>query len=127
MGITRVVTLLVAGLLLAGCAPGKPATSGRELGSPGAPATVQRPLHIGLIQEPAVLAGKFGGGGSGIADYKFLFAAKLVHYNELGNPVPVLAEQVPSLERGDWRSFPDGRMETTFHLRSGLQWHDGTP
>jgi len=40
---------------------------------------------------------------------------------------PVLAEAIPSLENGLWKLFPDGRMETTWSIRSGAQWHDGTP
>src|SRR5207249_510570 len=35
-------------------------------------------------------------------------------------------EQV-SQEKGTWRVFPDGRMETTWKLREGVTWHDGTP
>jgi ABC-type transport system substrate-binding protein len=38
-----------------------------------------------------------------------------------------LAEQLPSVENGLWRVFPDGRMETRRTIRSGAQWHDGTP
>jgi peptide/nickel transport system substrate-binding protein len=28
---------------------------------------------------------------------------------------------------GQWRLLPDGRMETTWKLRSGVVWHDGAP
>jgi peptide/nickel transport system substrate-binding protein len=37
----------------------------------------------------------------------------------------LLAEGVPSLENGLWTLQPDGRMETTWHLREGVRWHDG--
>src|SRR5206468_4097237 len=40
---------------------------------------------------------------------------------------PALAEAVPSVENGLWRVFPDGRMETTWRIRSGAAWHDGAP
>ena len=73
------------------------------------------------------MGGKFGGGGTGVADFSFLFAAKLVHYDEFGNPVPVLVEAIPSLEHGTWKVFDNGRMETTYRLRAGITWHDGTP
>jgi peptide/nickel transport system substrate-binding protein len=36
-----------------------------------------------------------------------------------------LAENVPTIENGLWRVFPDGRMETTWKLRPNAQWHDG--
>lgn len=38
-----------------------------------------------------------------------------------------LAEAVPSLENGLWTLLPDGRMQTTWQLRAGVQWHDGAP
>src|SRR4030095_14283228 len=40
---------------------------------------------------------------------------------------PQLAEAVPTTENGLWRVLPDGRMETTWKLRPGATWHDGTP
>lgn len=126
----RWMTFLLVGVALAvslaGCAPQRAPQSGEgRIGPEGS--VVERPLNIGLFAEPGVLAGKFGGGGTGVADYSFMFAAKLVHYDQLGNPVPVLVEEIPSLERGTWKVFPDtNRMETTYRLRP-TTWHDGTP
>jgi peptide/nickel transport system substrate-binding protein len=40
---------------------------------------------------------------------------------------PQLAEAVPTLENGLWVLLPDGRMETSWRIREGAQWHDGTP
>lgn len=40
---------------------------------------------------------------------------------------PALAEAVPTLENGLWKTFPDGRMETTWTIREGARWHDGAP
>jgi peptide/nickel transport system substrate-binding protein len=40
---------------------------------------------------------------------------------------PQLAEAVPSIENGLWTVFPDGRMATTWKIRPGATWHDGTP
>ena len=44
-----------------------------------------------------------------------------------GAAVAQLAEQVPSAENSLWRILPDGRMETTWRIREGARWHDGTP
>ncbi|MBM2812207.1 MAG: hypothetical protein HW416_2966, partial [Chloroflexi bacterium] len=44
-----------------------------------------------------------------------------------GSIQPLLAESVPSAENGLWKLLPDGRMETTWRIRDGVQWHDGTP
>jgi peptide/nickel transport system substrate-binding protein len=40
---------------------------------------------------------------------------------------PLLVDQVPSLDNGQWKLLPDGRMETTWIIRSGAVWHDGFP
>jgi len=40
---------------------------------------------------------------------------------------PRLADAVPSAENGLWRILPDGRMETTWHVKPNAVWHDGTP
>lgn len=37
-----------------------------------------------------------------------------------------LAEALPELGTSSWQVFPDGRMETTYRLKPGLAWHDGT-
>ena len=40
---------------------------------------------------------------------------------------PTLGDALPSVENGLWKVFADGRMETTYPIRAGAQWHDGTP
>src|SRR5438128_1306099 len=55
-----------------------------------------------------------------------LFVARLVNSDDLDTPQPVLSEGIPELNTDTWRVFPDGKMETTFHLRPNLTWHDGT-
>src|SRR5262249_39196518 len=85
-----------------------------------------RILNIGLFDEPPALGSKFAGGGTGRADYNFLFAAKLVQHDHLGDPMPVLAAEAPSLEKGTWRLLDDQRMETIYALRKAT-WHDGSP
>ncbi len=127
--IRGVTALLLLVSMSAACSarPSAPDVPGGQPGGPSQAPAINRPLRIGLVTEPSMLGGKFAGGGTGLADYEFLFAAKLVHYDQFGNPMPVLVDEVPSLERGTWRLLDDGRMETTYRLRSGLTWHDGAP
>ena len=40
---------------------------------------------------------------------------------------PWLAEAVPTVENGLWTVFGDGRMETTWRIKPGTKWQDGTP
>ncbi len=56
-----------------------------------------------------------------------MFGAGLLEIDDRDEPYPVLAEAAPQLNSDTWRVFPDGKMETTYRLREGLTWHDGTP
>ncbi|HZT06504.1 MAG TPA: ABC transporter substrate-binding protein [Chloroflexota bacterium] len=56
-----------------------------------------------------------------------LFNAGLVLPDDRGLAQPYLADTLPLLGTDSWQVFADGRMETTYHLRSGLTWHDGHP
>src|SRR5205807_4848701 len=38
-----------------------------------------------------------------------------------------LAEALPSVENGLWTVAADGTMETTWKIRPGARWHDGSP
>jgi peptide/nickel transport system substrate-binding protein len=38
-----------------------------------------------------------------------------------------LSERLPTVDNGLWKVLPDGRMETTYTIRQGASWHDGTP
>jgi peptide/nickel transport system substrate-binding protein len=77
--------------------------------------------------EPGALASKFGGSRSGLEEYARLFGASLVRQDYTRTTVPMLAEDVPSIEAGTMRIQPDGRVETTYKLRPAAVWHDGAP
>jgi len=68
-----------------------------------------------------------GAGGIGGLEHTYTFHAGLTVYDHQGNLTPRVAEKVPTIEDGDWKLFPDGRMETTWRLRPDVRWHDGTP
>jgi peptide/nickel transport system substrate-binding protein len=71
--------------------------------------------------------GPFGGSANGIDALENLVSAGAVSRDGTDALRPQLADTVPSLENGLWRLLPDGRMETTVHIRPGAQWHDGAP
>jgi len=81
----------------------------------GEPTSLVARLNTGQISVP----------GAGVLEQ--LVNASLSEYNEDGGLQPQLAEAVPSLENGLWKLFPDGRMETSWKIRAGARWHDGTP
>src|SRR5207247_8241292 len=42
-----------------------------------------------------------------------------------GQMSPQMAEATPSADNGLWKISPDGRMDMTWKIRSGAEWHDG--
>ncbi len=123
---------LVCGLLLVAtaCAPSIPqGTTNPSPGSGGAPATAaSKTLRLGLqgFMEPKSGVISFGSvGGFDPLEHFMIFHSSLTVYNPQGELVPRLAEKVPSLADGDWKTFPDGTMEVSWRLKPNLTWHDG--
>jgi peptide/nickel transport system substrate-binding protein len=85
-----------------------------------------------IAGDPYTLSAKLNtsGPGSNVAGtdaLEDLVSAGLANVDNQSQLHPVLAEAVPSIENGSWKLLSDGRMETTWVLRSGLVWHDGVP
>jgi peptide/nickel transport system substrate-binding protein len=107
-----------------GCGPG---VSSRSDG-PGTAPLGPKKLIIG--QGPGAEPTDGGvalGGGGGNQYMQFIVNAGLTVYDEGAAVQPRIAERVPSIENGDWQTFPDGRMELTWRLRPDVRWQDGTP
>jgi peptide/nickel transport system substrate-binding protein len=116
------------GVLVTACAPAatpQPAAE-RATQAPAAPSE-SRLLQVAIPVEPATMAAR---SLEPIAQNLYLARrmvnAELAALDDRGNPRPYLAESLPQLNTDSWRVFPDGQMETTFRLRPGLTWHDGT-
>jgi peptide/nickel transport system substrate-binding protein len=85
-------------------------------------------LIVGVEGEPRALVASIAGGAGTASEHLFeLVHQSLVSYDDLGNPIPRVARELPSLERGTWRIHDDGTMETVWLLREGVRWHDGRP
>lgn len=116
--------LMALAVAVAACAPAQP---GREAGAPlQAGSQSSRTLTMAVRYEVTDLAPKIAGSSSPQVT-KRLFNAGLALIDGVGTPRPYLAESLPQLNTDTWRLLPDGRMETTYRLRPGLVWHDGTP
>jgi peptide/nickel transport system substrate-binding protein len=131
---SRIWLALVA-LLLAACSSGP--TSGAT------PPGVGRPSESITNSAPKVLVAGMGtdvrafnqrvaratssGPLRGGPELEWLLNGGLTKVDERGNTIPELAEAAPTVENGRWKIFPDGRMETSWTIRDGAQWHDGTP
>jgi peptide/nickel transport system substrate-binding protein len=113
-------------LLLTSCTGGSAGPAPTSAG-PAAPA--ERPsqpkrIIVGSREAAPLLSGQLDSAADVIEE---LVSAGMVRFAPTGEPLPLLAEAVPSLENNQWKVFPDGRMETTWRLKEGLRWHDGTP
>lgn len=121
--------LILASILLSACAGTGTgtATSQRSESSQPAAAPTRTQLVVQTRGEPislAIRAFQTVGGGS----YPHLVLnATFDDQDEKGDAFPVLVEALPQLNTDSWRVFPDGTMETTYRLKQGVAWHDGTP
>jgi peptide/nickel transport system substrate-binding protein len=118
--------LLVLALVMSGCATGGPARpGGGEALAPAA--SVPKTLTIALEDEPLNLATLLDQGSSSAGEIRHVVHSRLAKNDDRGNVMPELATELPSQERGTWSVQSDGTMRTTYKLRSGVTWHDGTP
>jgi peptide/nickel transport system substrate-binding protein len=123
---SRAVFLVLAALLVCTACGSGPARPAPET----SPATDdQQTLIIAIRVEPNALTTKVlqSAGNLTLDATRGLFNANLVATDGGGAPLPHLAEELPTLHTDSWRVVADGRMETTYRLKPGLTWHDGTP
>jgi len=123
----RASLLLALLLLLSACAtapsPGRAPGGAGISTAPSAPKT----LTIALEDEPLNLATLLDTGSSSAGEIRHIVHSRLAKNDDRGNFAPELATELPSQERGTWTVRPDGTMQTTYKLREGVTWHDGTP
>lgn len=119
-GLWAVVTTWA--IFLAGCTPGVQPGQQADAGARG-PAQLTR-LVIASREESSFLIDQLGGNGDVVEE---LVSAGLVRFTPVGESASLIAEAVPSLENGLLKVSADGRMETTWRLKEGVKWHDGTP
>ena len=109
---TAMVALAVAGATAALL----PATANAQRGSAG---------HLNILYwQAASTVNPYLSGGTKDIEAGSMVLEPLVHYDENGNMVPVLVEEIPTVENGgvasDLRSI-------TYRIRKDVQWSDGTP
>lgn len=110
-----------------GCAGGLPA-GGPDRQSAAAPGEPQRTLVMANRAEPPSIAAKRLETSSVTWGTTLRLAnAYLTLADDRAIPRPYLAERLPQLNTDTWRVLPDGRMETAYHLKPNLIWHDGAP
>jgi peptide/nickel transport system substrate-binding protein len=124
------VGLVLLSVVLVGCSP----ASGRPPVAGAGGANTQRPTkHLTAVirGEPYTLSEAINAAGSGsvpgVAELQELIHAGLAVEDDSRNLRPRLAEDVPGVTNGQWIVQADGRMRTTWKLKPGVVWQDGTP
>jgi peptide/nickel transport system substrate-binding protein len=84
-------------------------------------------LTLGFRVFPTSPGGKLKGGGEGTVALHWLWNGYLTGLDARGQPQPILAEALPSLENGTWTVRPDNTMETVWKIRPASRWQDGRP
>jgi peptide/nickel transport system substrate-binding protein len=127
----RALTLLLT-FVLAACGTAGPAGGGTSSTNPSGAASAPRKITVAMRGEAKTISAKLNseagaGGTPGVGEVEDLLNAEMAMLDDDRVLHPQLAEAVPTTENGQWKVFPDGRMETTWRLRQGVTWHDGAP
>lgn len=123
------ILVLALIVLLIGCQAPPRVTPESPGGAVPASAAPRRVTAV-IMGDPPHFAGRYNpsiGSVPGLDVLEEMVNAGMANFNQEGALRPQLAEAVPSLDNGLWKLFPDGRMETTWKIRAGAAWHDGTP
>lgn len=122
----RFSPFLLAAICLTAC--GTIAQPTRDAaGAPNAVPAAPKSLVVGISLEPKGFGGMYEGGPAGPEHLQAMIQRDLVDPNDQGVFRPEVAAELPSRDKGTWQVFPDGRMDTTWVIRPGVRWHDGTP
>ncbi|HEY3117486.1 MAG TPA: ABC transporter substrate-binding protein, partial [Chloroflexota bacterium] len=118
--------IILATLLLTGCAVSGPGTSGPAAAPVGVPDAQAPPLVIFFRAEPASLATRsLGQKSASVRTQVRPLNALIASMDDRALPRPELVASLPELNTSSWVVNPDGTMQTTYTLRPGVTWHDG--
>lgn len=123
--------LVVASTVAAACGPAAQPPPGAPSGQPGLSAQRARPkvLVAAILSnvEAMTHAGNTTTSG-GWQSYNEVHSNGLVTSEEkTRRPIPRLAAELPSLDKGTMEVLPDGRMRVVYVIRRDVTWHDGHP
>ena len=126
----RIQRTIIPGLLIlafsAACSAARPETARDP--APQAHSSTPKRITASVMDEPTSLSRQLNAPSvRGVDAIEELTNAGLAIRDRQGALQPQLATEVPTVVNGRWRVFPDGRMETTWTIRDGARWQDGTP
>ncbi len=107
------VTLMVIAGVLVGCG-----------GQVATPAAAPKVVRITFPQEPDNLNPLYTSMWFALTLRDFYLATGLISYNDNNEPIPWIAQEIPTLANGG--ISPDNKV-ITYKLRQDVKWSDGTP
>jgi peptide/nickel transport system substrate-binding protein len=121
--------LVVLTLLAVACAAPPAPSPGATSEQGGGPSANPTRIVVAISSEIKTLYQKLNplSAQAGVAELEEMVNAGLTNPDPEGVRWPQLAEAAPTLQNGLWKLLPDGTMETTWTIREGARWHDGTP
>ncbi len=126
----RLVVLWILVLSLVACARPSGQQQGESRGGPASESRAPRILTIATQTELKGFLIDYTGeskGIGGVSQPPPIVHNYLVADDGLGVYPPQLAVDKPSVDKGTWVVYPDGRMQIEWKLRPNIKWHDGTP
>ncbi len=100
------------------------------VGWPASPIQAAAPkdeVVIGIQQEPDILVPGLGGSLAVSTEiHQALWVERGVRWSDQWKLTPITVTEVPTLENGQWKLLPNGKMQLTWHLKP-VKWHDGVP
>jgi peptide/nickel transport system substrate-binding protein len=119
-----VILLLAVGCAPTSALPPSDPTDGRDARPPAA----ARTLTLAQINAvPMYGPWEFSNTSGGGATFAEIHTQGLTTQGSQGQITARLAARLPSFDDGTIVVLPDGRMQTTWRLRSDVTWHDGAP
>jgi len=116
-------------MMISACGPQAVGQSGPSSGADSSQPRTRKVLTIAVQREPTSFHTSITGSASptagGASNAELIVHDGLYYESELEQYEPLIATELPSIERGTWRVFPDGRMETIWRIRPNVKWHDG--
>ncbi len=94
--------------------------------APTAPRVSRTLVAIARVAPAQLAAKSLAQTGVAVITTNRVFNAGLALMSDHGQVLPYLADTLPDANTDSWRIDADGRMETTYRLKPGLTWHDGT-
>ncbi len=102
---------------------GAPSNGAGAASQSSQPAATRKSIIMAISREPTSIEPSLQPQNR---EWSALASGFLAYFSpEIQGPVPYLAEELPSVEKGTWKVLADGRMETTYRLKANATWQDG--